>query len=100
MVRRLVPRGARDRSARAADDLVPLADVRRAARRAGLRARPALRPFQVAAERVARPFRDAYGYFAGLAHAKSENEKLRRELRDARGDREREPRAAQQARRR
>jgi rod shape-determining protein MreC len=43
-----------------------------------------LRPFQVAAERVARPFRDAYGYFAGLAHAKSENEKLRRELRDAR----------------
>jgi len=41
----------------------------------------ALRPFQVAAQRVARPFRDAYGYFDGLAHARSENTKLRRELR-------------------
>lgn len=41
----------------------------------------ALRPFQVAAERVARPFRDAYGYFDGLAHARSENAKLRREVR-------------------
>ncbi|MEN3342386.1 MAG: rod shape-determining protein MreC [Actinomycetota bacterium] len=40
-----------------------------------------LRPFQVAAERVARPFRDAYGYFSGLASAKSENAKLRREVR-------------------
>jgi rod shape-determining protein MreC len=38
-----------------------------------------LRPFQVGAERVARPFRDVYGYFAGLAHAKSENDRLRRE---------------------
>jgi rod shape-determining protein MreC len=44
----------------------------------------ALRPFQLAAERVARPFRDVYGYFSGLANAKSENEKLRKELRDAR----------------
>jgi rod shape-determining protein MreC len=41
-----------------------------------------LRPFQIAAERVARPFRDAYGYFNGLASAKSENAKLKRELRD------------------
>jgi rod shape-determining protein MreC len=41
-----------------------------------------LRPFQVAAERVARPFRDAYGYFEGLSSAKSENAKLRSELRD------------------
>jgi rod shape-determining protein MreC len=41
----------------------------------------ALRPFQVAAQRVARPFRDAYGYFDGLAHARSENTKLRREVR-------------------
>jgi rod shape-determining protein MreC len=40
----------------------------------------ALRPFQVAAERVARPFRDVYGYFSGLANAKSENAKLRTEL--------------------
>jgi rod shape-determining protein MreC len=44
----------------------------------------ALRPFQVAAERVARPFRDVYGYFSGLASAKSENAKLKRELRDVR----------------
>jgi rod shape-determining protein MreC len=40
----------------------------------------ALRPFQVAAERVARPFRDVYGYFAGLATAKEENDGLRREI--------------------
>jgi rod shape-determining protein MreC len=44
----------------------------------------ALRPFQVAAERVARPFRDVYGYFDGLASAKSENKKLRREVRELR----------------
>ena len=39
-----------------------------------------LRPFEIAAERVARPFRDAYGYFAGLVDAKSENAKLRSEV--------------------
>jgi rod shape-determining protein MreC len=39
-----------------------------------------LRPFEVGAERVARPFRDMYGYFAGLVHAKSENGRLRKEL--------------------
>ena len=39
-----------------------------------------LRPFEVAAERVARPFRDVYGYFAGLVHVKRENEKLKREV--------------------
>ncbi|TML48059.1 MAG: rod shape-determining protein MreC [Actinobacteria bacterium] len=39
-----------------------------------------LRPFEVAADRVSRPFRDAYGYFAGLVHAKSENNQLRREV--------------------
>src|SRR5205823_11791311 len=32
-----------------------------------------LRPFEVAAERVARPFQDVYGYFHGLVHAKREN---------------------------
>lgn len=41
----------------------------------------ALRPFQIAAVRVARPFRDAYGYFDRLAGAKSENAKLKKELR-------------------
>jgi rod shape-determining protein MreC len=34
----------------------------------------------VAADRVSRPFRDAYGYFAGLVHAKSQNNRLRREV--------------------
>lgn len=43
-----------------------------------------LKPFQVAAERVARPFADAYDYVSGLTSAKSENAKLSRELRDAR----------------
>ena len=38
----------------------------------------ALRPFQVAAERVARPFRDAFGYVHGLTSAKSRNVKLAR----------------------
>jgi rod shape-determining protein MreC len=41
----------------------------------------ALKPFQIAAERVARPFRDVYGYFSGLASAKSENAKLKIEAR-------------------
>jgi rod shape-determining protein MreC len=39
-----------------------------------------LRPFEVAAERVARPFRDVYGYFAGLIHVKGENERLKEEI--------------------
>jgi rod shape-determining protein MreC len=43
-----------------------------------------LRPFEVAAERVARPFRDVYGYFAGLVHVKSENERLKAQVNDLR----------------
>ncbi len=39
-----------------------------------------LHPFQVGAERVARPFRDAYGWTAGLIDARSENERLREDL--------------------
>ena len=39
-----------------------------------------LRPFEVGANRVAAPFRDAYGWFAGLIHAKSENAKLRAQI--------------------
>jgi rod shape-determining protein MreC len=39
-----------------------------------------LRPFEVAAERIARPFRDVYGYFAGLVHVKAENERLKEQL--------------------
>jgi rod shape-determining protein MreC len=43
-----------------------------------------LRPFEIGAERVARPFRDVYGYFAGLVHVKSENEKLKAEVSELR----------------
>ncbi len=39
-----------------------------------------LTPFEVAAERVARPFRDAYAWTAELISAKSENERLREEV--------------------
>lgn len=39
-----------------------------------------LRPFEVAAQRVAAPFRDGYNWFAGLVHAKSENARLRSEV--------------------
>jgi rod shape-determining protein MreC len=39
-----------------------------------------LRPFEVGAERIARPFRDTYGYFRGLVHAKRENARLRADL--------------------
>ena len=46
----------------------------------------ALRPFQTAAERVAQPFRDVYGYFHGLTSAKSQNEKLRKEVRELRAE--------------
>jgi rod shape-determining protein MreC len=40
----------------------------------------ALRPFQIAATRVAQPFRDAYSYIDGLTKAKAENKKLKKEL--------------------
>jgi rod shape-determining protein MreC len=39
-----------------------------------------LRPFEVAADRVTRPFRDAASWTRGLVHAKSENEKLRKQI--------------------
>jgi rod shape-determining protein MreC len=38
-----------------------------------------LRPFEVGTERIARPFRDVYGYFHGLAVARSQNGRLRAE---------------------
>ena len=41
-----------------------------------------LRPFEVAADRVSRPFRDAVNWGRGLVHAKSENKRLRAELHD------------------
>jgi rod shape-determining protein MreC len=39
-----------------------------------------LRPFEIAADRVARPFRDAIGWAHGLVNARSQNAKLRREV--------------------
>lgn len=38
-----------------------------------------LRPFEIAANRVAQPFRDTYGYFSSLVHAKSRADSLARE---------------------
>jgi rod shape-determining protein MreC len=36
-----------------------------------------LRPFQIAATRVAQPFRDAYDYVDGLANARAQNQRLK-----------------------
>jgi rod shape-determining protein MreC len=44
----------------------------------------ALRPFQIAATRVAQPFRDAYDYVHGLANAKAEAKRLRAQNRELR----------------
>jgi rod shape-determining protein MreC len=43
-----------------------------------------LKPFEVAAERVARPFRDAAGWVGDVIGAKNENKKLRKDLDKAR----------------
>jgi rod shape-determining protein MreC len=43
-----------------------------------------LRPFEVGAERVARPFRDLYGWFASLVHTKRENERLKKQVNELR----------------
>ena len=39
-----------------------------------------LEPFQIGAERVVRPFRDAWGWFDDLRTARSENTRLKREI--------------------
>ena len=44
----------------------------------------ALRPFEIAADRVARPFQDAYNWFHGLVVARNENKRLHAELQDLR----------------
>jgi rod shape-determining protein MreC len=46
----------------------------------------ALRPFQVAATRIAQPFRDAYDYVSSLSSAKSENERLKKQIAEYRQD--------------
>ena len=43
-----------------------------------------MKPFEVAADRIARPFRDAYDWFDGLASARSENRQLKKEVRELR----------------
>jgi rod shape-determining protein MreC len=55
-----------------------------------------LRPFEVGANRVAAPFRDTYGWFSGLIHAKSENARLRAQLERLRAVKIQEVNAAQQ----
>jgi len=44
----------------------------------------ALRPFQTAATRVAQPFRDGYDYLSGLARAKSDLARLKKQYRSVR----------------
>jgi rod shape-determining protein MreC len=39
-----------------------------------------LRPFEVAADRIARPFQDAYNWTADVFHAKQENKQLRQDV--------------------
>jgi rod shape-determining protein MreC len=63
-------------SFRSGDD-GPLADVQNAGA-------TVLRPFAVGAERVAQPFRDAYGWADSLFSARSEAERLRADVRELR----------------
>jgi rod shape-determining protein MreC len=46
----------------------------------------ALRPFQIAATRIAQPFRDGYDWVASISSAKSENARLKREYREVRAE--------------
>jgi rod shape-determining protein MreC len=46
----------------------------------------ALRPFQIAATRVAQPVRDAYNYVDGLANARAENTRLKKQVAELRKD--------------
>jgi rod shape-determining protein MreC len=45
-----------------------------------------LRPFEVAANRVAQPFRDAAGWFGGLSTTKDDNKKLQKENKKLTGE--------------
>lgn len=44
----------------------------------------ALRPFQIAATRIAQPFRDGYDWVASVSSAKSQNARLKQELKELR----------------
>jgi rod shape-determining protein MreC len=41
-----------------------------------------LAPFEVAGEKIARPFQDAYAYVSGLTHAKAERDRLERRVQE------------------
>jgi rod shape-determining protein MreC len=43
-----------------------------------------LRPFEIAADRIARPFQDAYNWTADVFHAKQENKQLRKDVKTLR----------------
>jgi rod shape-determining protein MreC len=47
---------------------------------------PAPRRYQIAATRVAQPFRDAYNYVDGLANARAENTRLKKQVAELRKD--------------
>ncbi len=55
------------------------------------------KPFQVVADRVARPFQDAYGWFHEMLRAKNENKQLRKELENLRQQRARQKNAEVEA---
>ena len=55
-----------------------------------------LRPFELAADQVARPFHDLAGWASGLADAKSENRDLQRQIEELRGRLVRNQTAAQE----
>ena len=57
----------------------------------------ATRPFQVVADRVARPFEDAYGWIRGVLRAKDENKKLKGELESLRQQRAKQKNAQAEA---
>jgi rod shape-determining protein MreC len=44
----------------------------------------AMHPFEVGAERIARPFRDAYGWLSDLFNAREENDRLKEQIQDLR----------------
>jgi rod shape-determining protein MreC len=59
----------------------------------------ATRPFQVVADRIARPFEDAYGWVNDMRKAKEKNKKLRAELKRLRQQRAQQKNAEAEAKR-
>ncbi len=55
------------------------------------------KPFQVVADRIAQPFRDAYGWFHDTLKAKDENKKMREELESLRQQRAQQKNAEAEA---